>query len=153
MVAGLATLRVIDDEQLVDRSDRLGRILFDGLTELKRRFELIKGVRGRGLMICIEFGRPRSLALRAGWDLAHKVNKGLFGQAIVSPLLTDHRILTQVSGHDMDTIKLIPPLVITDADVNRFLEAFEKVLRRSHSFPGPIWEVTSKLARFAVRGS
>ncbi len=153
MVAGLATLSVIDDEKLVERSDRLGRAMFDGLTELKKRFELIKEVRGRGLMIGIEFGRPRSLALRAGWDLAHKVNKGVFCQAIVIPLLADHRILTQVSGHDMDIIKLIPPLVLTDADVNRFLEAFEKVLRRSHSFPGPIWEVTTKLARFAVRGS
>lgn len=151
MVAGLATLAVIDDERLVERSFRLGRLLLDGLAGLRDRFELIKEVRGRGLMIGIEFGRPKSLALRAGWDLAHKVNRGLFGQAIVIPLFSDHRILTQVAGHDMDVIKLIPPLVLTDGDVNRFLEAFEKVIQRSHAFPGPIWEVTRRLARFAVK--
>ncbi len=151
MVAGLATISVIDGEQLVDRAERMGRVLLEGLLRLKERFELVKDVRGRGLMIGIEFGRPRSLKLRMGWDLAHKVNKGLFGQAIVIPLLTDHQILTQVAGHDTDVIKLIPPLVVSDGDVNRFLEAFEDVLRRSHAFPGPIWQVTTRLARFAMK--
>jgi len=102
-------------------------------------------------MIGIEFGRRSSLSLKLGWDLVHKVNSGLFGQAIVMPLLSDHAILTQVSGHGIDVIKLIPPLVVQEEDVSRFLSAFEQVLERAHQFPGPIWEIASRLARHALK--
>jgi len=151
MAAGLATLHVIDEEKLAENAARMGAILMGGLLELKKRFELIREVRGKGLMVGIEFGRPRSFTLRLGWDLAHKVNSGIFGQAIVIPLMSDHGILTQVSGHGGDIIKLIPPLVIKEADITRFLVAFEEVLERAHHFPGPIWEVASRLAKHAFK--
>ena len=151
MVAGLATLHVIDEEKLVENSRRMGELLLSGLRDLAGRFEMIREVRGRGLMIGIEFGRPSSFKLKLGWDLAHKVNAGLFGQAIVIPLLADHGVLTQVAGHGVEVIKLLPPLVINESDVARFLEAFENVLGRSHRFPGPIWEVTTRLAKYAMR--
>jgi acetylornithine/succinyldiaminopimelate/putrescine aminotransferase len=151
MVAGLATLHVIQTEGLVENARRMGDLLMRGLLDLKERYELVKEVRGRGLMIGIEFGRPRSFRLRVGWDLAHKVNSGLFGQAIVIPLMSDHAIVTQVSGHGLDVIKLIPPLVISEADVGRFLAAFDKVLAGSHRFPGPVWEVTRRLATHVIR--
>jgi acetylornithine/succinyldiaminopimelate/putrescine aminotransferase len=151
MVAGLATLHVIDEEGLVENARRMGELLMKGLLELQERFEMVKEVRGKGLMIGIEFGRPSSLTLKLGWDLVHKVNSGLFGQAIVMPLLADHAILTQVSGHAIDVIKLIPPLVIQEEDVSRFLAAFEQVLERAHQFPGPIWEVASRLTKHALK--
>jgi len=151
MAAGLATLHVLEAEGLVANSERMGELLMTGLRDLARRFELVREVRGRGCMIGIEFGRPSSFRLKIGWDLAHKVNAGLFGQAIVIPLLADHGILTQVAGHGMEVIKLLPPLVITESDVHRFLEAFEQVLTRSHRFPGPIWEVTTRLAKHALK--
>jgi ornithine--oxo-acid transaminase len=151
MVAGLATLHVIDEERLVENSARMGDLLVKGLLELKERFELVRDVRGRGLMVGIEFGRPESFSLRVGWDLVHKMSNDLFCQALVMPLMADHAILTQVSGHGTDVIKLIPPLVIDENDVARFLEAFEAVLEKCHHFPGPIWEVTSRLAKHALR--
>lgn len=151
MVAGLAALQVIEEEKLVERSFRMGEMLQAGLRELQKRYELIKDVRGRGLLIGIEFGRPSSFGLKLGWDLAHRVSAGLFGQAIVIPLLADHRILTQVSGHGIDLVKLIPPLVISESDVDWFLSAFEEVLKRAHRFPGPVWEVAARLAKYAFR--
>ena len=151
MVVGLATLHVLDEEGIVDNARRMGHRLIEGLRDIERRYELVKEVRGRGLMVGIEFGRPKSLKLKLGWDLAHKVNSGLFGQAIVIPLLSDFGILTQVAGHNLDVIKLIPPLVIGEDEVREFLEAFERVVEKSHRFPGPIWEVTSRLAKHALR--
>ena len=151
MVAGLASLQVIDDEHLTERAAKLGARLLSGLKELGERYEFIRDVRGRGLMIGIEFGRPHSLKLKVAWDVVNKVNKSLFCQAIVIPLLSDHNILTQVAGRDTPIIKLIPPLVISEEDVDHFLEAFDDVVRRAHRFPGPIWEVTSRLAKFAMR--
>ncbi len=153
MAAGLATMHVIEQEGLIENAKKQGDVLLEGLRDLAQKYELIREVRGCGLMIGIEFGRPRSLTLKLGWDLAHKVNEGLFGQAIVMPLLGDHRILTQVAGHGLEVIKLIPPLVLSDSHVNWFLEAFEKVVKRSHRFPGPIWEVTTRLAKHALSRS
>ena len=151
MAAGLATLHVFEEEGIVENSRRMGALLLDGLKELAGRFELISEVRGRGLMIGIELGKPSSLKLKMGWKLASKLQKGLVAQAMVMSLLADHRILAQVAGHGLEVIKLIPPLVIDESDVGRFLGAFEEVLERSHRFPGPIWEFTTRLAKHTIR--
>ena len=151
MAAGIATLHVLEEEGLVENSRRMGELLLEGLRELAGRFELVKDVRGRGLMIGIELGEPASLKLKMGWKLASKLQKGLVAQAMVMSLLADHRILTQVAGHGLEVIKLIPSLVIDESDVKRFLAAFEDVLERSHRFPGPIWEFTTRLAKHALK--
>ncbi len=151
MAAGIATLHVLEEEGLVENSRRMGELLLEGLRELAGRFELVKDVRGRGLMIAIELGEPASLKLKMGWKLASKLQKGLVAQAMVMSLLADHRILTQVAGHGLEVIKLIPSLVIDESDVKHFLTAFEDVLERSHRFPGPIWEFTTRLAKHALK--
>ena len=151
MAAGIATLHVLEEEGLVENSRRMGELLLEGLRELAGRFELVKDVRGRGLMIGIELGEPASLKLKMGWKLASKLQKGLVAQAMVMSLLADHRILTQVAGHGLEVIKLIPSLVIDESDVKRFLAAFEDVLERSHRFPGPIWEFTTRLAKHVLK--
>ena len=151
MAAGIATLHVFEQESLVENSRQMGELLLEGLRELAGRFELVKDVRGRGLLIGIELGEPASLKLKMGWKVASKLQKGLVSQAMVMSLLADHRILTQVAGHGLEIIKLIPPLVIDESDVKRFLAAFEDVLERSHRFPGPIWEFTTRLAKLALK--
>jgi ornithine--oxo-acid transaminase len=150
-VCGLATLEVIREEGLVENSQRMGMYLMDGLRRLGEKYELIQDVRGLGLMIAIEFGQPKSLALRTGWKMLHGLNPDLFCQSILVPLIMDHRILAQVSSHGRDIIKLIPPLVFDQADADRFLGAFDQVLAATHRLPGPIWEVGSRLAKAALR--
>jgi ornithine--oxo-acid transaminase len=115
------------------------------------KYELIREVRGRGLMIAIEFGQPRSLTLKAGWKMIHGVNQDLFCQSLLMPLIMDHHILAQVAVHGKDIIKLIPPLVFDQADADRFVGAFDQVLAATHRLPGPIWEVGSRLAKAALR--
>ena len=120
---------------------------------MKERFQFIKDVRWRGLMIGIEFGAPKSLSLRTAWSGVNALSKDLFCQAITIPLLADHRILTQVSGHHTNTIKLIPPLVLNEEDVRWFLTAFEKVMVDLHKFPGPAWEALFRIGKNAVKRS
>jgi acetylornithine/succinyldiaminopimelate/putrescine aminotransferase len=128
MTAGLATLAVIDDEDLIANAERRGRELTEGLQSIAARYDLIKDIRGRGLMIGIEFGRPSSLAARAMWAVLNTARKGLFAQLVVVPLHNRHRILTQVAGDHMAVIKLLPPLMIGDEEVATFLTAFEDVM-------------------------
>jgi ornithine--oxo-acid transaminase len=152
MVAGLAALDILDRHRLIERADAMGHLLAQGLRALVPRFEFLKDIRARGLMVGIEFGAPRSLALRAAWTLTHKMDKSLFPQAAIIPLLDKHHIITQVAGHHIDVIKLLPPLVLSAEDVKWFLTAFEDVLAQMHKFPGPAWDVVSNIGKMALTG-
>ncbi len=150
-VCGLVMLEVLREELLVENSAEVGAYLLEQLRGLAERYELISEVRGLGAMIAIEFGQPRSLALKTGWKMIHQINKDLFCQSILVPLIMDHHILAQVSGHGRDIIKLIPPLVFDRNDADRFIKAFDQVLAAAHRFPGPIWEVGSRIAKTVLR--
>lgn len=150
MTAGLATLSVLDDEKLIENAARIGDVLGNRLLALKDKYEFIHDVRWRGLMLAIEFGKPKSLKLKTAWATVNKINEDLFCQAITIPLLQDHRILTQVAGNKMTTIKLIPPLTFDEGDVDWFVQGFEKVMDDLHKFPGPAWESLTRIAKNAM---
>jgi ornithine--oxo-acid transaminase len=147
MAAGLTSLDYIDEHNLMENATEMGNLLGNQLSELKESYEFIKDIRWRGLMLAIEFGSPKSLKLKAAWTLAHKLNKSLFPQAVTIPLLQDHGVLTQVAGHNVDVIKLIPPLIIDKTDVDYFVSSFKAVMESLHKFPGPCWEVISRIGK------
>lgn len=150
MVAGLAALDVLDRYKLISRAEQMGNLIGEGLRAMIPRYEFMKEVRWRGLMMGIEFGPPRSLTLKAAWTLMHTLDKSLFPQAAIIPLLDKHRIITQVAGHNIDVVKLLPPLVISESDVRWFLKSFEEVLVQMHKFPGPAWDVISDIGKMVV---
>jgi ornithine--oxo-acid transaminase len=150
MAAGLATLDVIESERLVSHSEQLGDRLRNRLSDLIGRYEFLRDVRGKGLMIGIEFGPPTSLKLKASWNLLESANKGLFCQLITIPLFAEHKILTQVAGHASHTIKLLCPLVITEADCDWIVSAFDSVIAATHRVPGAIWSLGKTLVGNAV---
>jgi ornithine--oxo-acid transaminase len=153
MAAGIATLDVIKAENLIEKAAKRGAELQMALTRLVPGYELMKEVRGKGLMIGVEFGPPKSLGLRASWNVLETANKGLFCQLITVPLFKDHKILTQVAGHGSHTIKLLPPLVITEEDCNWIATSFDTVIAGSHKVPGAIWSLGKTLVDNAVRKS
>ncbi|MFD7520449.1 aspartate aminotransferase family protein [Streptomyces niveus] len=150
MAAGLAVLSVIEDEQIVANARATGDLLRSRLAALVDRYELLSAVRGRGLMIGIEFGRPTSIGLRSRWAMLQKARKGLFAQMVVVPLLQRHRILTQVSGDHLEVIKLIPPLTIGEPEVDRFVTAFTAVMDDAHGGGGLMWDFGRTLVRQAI---
>lgn len=153
MAAGIATLEVMEHEKLVEQSARRGAELKLALTAMIPGYELLKEVRGKGLMIGVEFGPPKSLKLKASWNLLESANKGLFCQLITVPLFREHKILTQVSGHGSHTIKLLPPLTITEQDCKWIETSFDSVIAASHKVPGAIWSLGKTLVDNAVRKS
>ena len=155
MAAGLATLSVIDDEGLIAHAATVGAELMSGLRSATERYELICDVRGRGLLIGIEFGRPRSRRLRTRWGPLTLARKGLFTQMVVGALFEDHRILTQTAGDHMDVLKLLPPLTVTSEEAAAFLAAFAEVMDSIHDSTRPVWHfgwgLTTRVARAACR--
>ena len=134
MAAGLATLEVLDDERLVERSAELGERLLAETLLLVDEFEVVREVRGMGLMWAIEFGEPEN-AGRRSYRMIERMQPGLFAQLVVVPLFSDHRILTQVAGHKVATIKILPPLVISDGDLDEFVESLRKTVAGASRMP------------------
>ena len=150
MAAGLATLRVIERDDLCAHAARMGALLVDGLQELQRRHEMIAEVRADGLMLGIELGPPSSRAARFSWGLIHKASEGLFPQLIVIPLHRDHGVVTMAAGKN-DVIKLLPPLTLSEAQAREFLVALDAVLAECEGAAGKNWGVVRDIAVTTLR--
>jgi ornithine--oxo-acid transaminase len=153
MAAAIATLEVMKAEKLIENAAKRGEDLRMALTRMIPQYEMLKEVRGKGLMLGVEFGPPKSLRLKAAWSLLETANKGLFCQLITVPLFKDHKILTQVAGHGSHTIKLLPSLTVTEDDCKWIETSFESVIAASHQVPGAIWSLGKTLVDNAVRKS
>jgi ornithine--oxo-acid transaminase len=147
MVAGLATLNVIDSERLVENAAAMGARLVERLKELQRRHEFIAEVRGKGLFVAVRFGAPRTLLQRLAWKLARDTSDGFFGQCIVMALMTHHRVLTQTAGHDPDVLDCTPALIATETEIDYFVNALDQVLEGCKQELGPVWEMGTDLMR------
>jgi ornithine--oxo-acid transaminase len=130
MAAGLATLHELREQKLVEESARLGERLLELTRPLVDEFEVVRDVRGLGLAWAIEFAEPQGGGRRT-YRVIERAQPGLFAQLVVVPLFTKHHILSQVAGHDMAVIRILPPLVLTDADVEEFAEALRATIKRA----------------------
>jgi len=133
MAAGLATLRELRGQRLVEASAHLGERLLELTRPLVEEFEVVREVRGLGLMWAIEFAEPRDGSLT--WRLMERMQKGLFAQLVTGPLFSKHRILTQVAGHNMAVVKVLPPLVVSDADIAEFADALHSTVASARHMP------------------
>jgi 4-aminobutyrate aminotransferase len=114
--AALATLDVIEDEGLAERAERLGARLLAGLRERAEGRASVAEVRGRGMMLALEFADRGTLAPRP--DLA----KRLLAEALSRHLL----LLT--CGTYGQVVRVIPPLVTTEEEIDRAVVAIGEAL-------------------------
>ncbi|MDT8364601.1 MAG: aspartate aminotransferase family protein [Nitrosomonas sp.] len=151
MAAGLATLDVLKSENLIERSARTGKMIVDALQPLVHEYECLTEIRGLGMMIALQFAEPDSLSLKLSWKILEAANKGLFSQTITVPLFQKYRILSQVAGHGMNIIKFIPPLILTEEDVQWIAVATRDVVADAHRGPATVWNLGKTLLTQAVR--
>ena len=145
MVAGLASLSVLDSENMVERCAEAGKKIVEKVNALREKHEYIKEARGMGLMIAIEFQEPKSLLKKASWKALKMANNALFTQMIVTSLIDKHRIITQVTDHSMDVLKILPPYISSDAEIDRFVNALDDVLSSAGNITGPLWKFGMRL--------
>jgi ornithine--oxo-acid transaminase len=89
----------------------------------------VRDVRGLGLMWAMEFAEPDGGSF--SWRVLERMQTGLFAQLVVVPLFTKHHILSQVAGHDLPVLKGLPPLVISEQDVDDFVDALDDVIAKA----------------------
>jgi ornithine--oxo-acid transaminase len=146
MRAGLATLEVLERDQLSRRATDSGHYLRARLADELREFEIVKQVRGIGLLIGIEFQPPGQLRLRIPYEAFTAIHAGMFGQIVVMRLFRDWGFLTQVCGNNFMVLKVAPPLVIEKQQMDDFVAAMRSVVELANS-PGIFWSEALGLAR------
>ncbi len=140
----LATLGVLEREDLIARAERMGALLLELTRPLVERFEVVADVRGMGLMWAIEFGPPAGARARRLWERVERRQPGLFSQLVTVPLFHEHKIFCQVAGHQMNVIKALPALTIEESELRRFAAALEQTVAAAERYP-------AALARFGLR--
>jgi ornithine--oxo-acid transaminase len=150
MAAGLAAIRVIERDRLVEHAARMGERLRDGLHALRDRYEMLDDVRGLGLMWGIELAAPSGRMAKVNWHLIHAASGGLFPQLVVIPLHRDHGVITMASGKN-DVVKLLPPITVSADEVDRFLTALDAVLADLHGSSSRNWGVVREIATATLR--
>lgn len=151
MVAGLATLEALDDEGIVEHARSMGEYWKERFAPLQERYEVLVDVRGKGQMIGLEFSEPTSRRLRRWWRLTERVRPAFFAQTIVLPLFHRHRVLTQVAADGVNIIKLLPPLIVSETEIDLAVDAFDDVLGDALRPGGLLLETTSAMARGSMR--
>jgi len=146
MRAGLATLEVLEQERLGERATARGDYLRSRLRQALTGYEMVKEVRGTGLLNGIEFTAPQKLLLRVPFEAFMKIHAGMFGQVIVMRLFRDHGFLTQICGNNFMVLKAAPPLVVEERAIDGFVDAVRDVVELMHS-SSSFWAEALGLAR------
>jgi ornithine--oxo-acid transaminase len=145
MAAGLATLHELDEHGLVERSAKLGNLLLERTKPFVERYDVVREVRGLGLMWAIEFQEPEGGSRT--WRMLERRQPGIFSQLVAVPLFSEHAILIQTAGHHMNVLKGIPSLTVTEADIEYFASALEQTLQRAQRIPAAMMRFALKAAR------
>jgi len=148
MRAGLATLDVLEQENLGARAIRLGGELRRRLAAALAPYEMVKEVRGAGMLSGIEFQAPRQLRLRVAFASFRAVHPAMFGQVLVMRMFRDRNILTQICGNNFLVLKVAPPLVVTEEQIDEFVNAIRETVDLAHNSAG-FWTEAVGLARRA----
>ncbi len=121
LAAALENLRVIEDENLLQRCGELGDLIMGRLRELLDSCELIGDIRGEGLMIGIELVKDRKAKTPAIEET----------QAIARDALEQGVLLGTSKYHGMgNVLKIKPPVVISEGQIERVLQVLEKLLKK-----------------------
>ena len=131
---GIEALNLLYDENLIENSAERGEQLLAGLKAIQQKHpKLIKEVRGRGLMVGIEFN---DLSATLPFGVSHLISvlddklKGSLCGFVGALLLRDYDTLVAFTEYNRNVIRLEPPLIVTAEEVDLFLKNFDDLLSR-----------------------
>ena len=133
-ITSIEALNILYDEDLMGNATRVGASLIEKLNGLKDRYPgIIKDVRGRGFMVGLElqdFSRSMPLAIRPMLAVMDSKLKGSLAGFLGAALLREHAILVAFTEYNRNVIRLEPPLICSEADVDQFVGALDAVLSK-----------------------
>jgi ornithine--oxo-acid transaminase len=138
MRAGLATLDVLEAERAGERAAKAGDRLRTLMAVRLSNYEMIRDIRGIGMLTGVEFQPPSRLRLRLMFETFARIHPAMFGQVLVMRLFRDKSMLTQICGNNFMVLKVAPPLTVTEEQAQAFVTALGEVVELIHS-GGSFW--------------
>lgn len=133
--AGIAAINLLMEKKLQDNAKQMGDYLISGLEMLKKRYNIIKDIRGRGLMVGIEFETTeKSIINKVTMGAVNRFYSEYTGAMVSGELLNNHQIITAYTLNNPNVIRLEPPLVISKEDIDKVLNALEDILEKNKGF-------------------
>ncbi|HEY3836697.1 MAG TPA: aspartate aminotransferase family protein [Bryobacteraceae bacterium] len=149
MRVGLATLDVLVRENLGPRALVMGARLRDRLRQELASYEMIQEIRGLGMLSGIVFQVPKQIPLRLAFESFRAIHPAMFGQVLVMRMFRDQHVLMQMCGNNFMVLKVAPPLVITEEQLEKFIKGIREVVHLAHHST-EFWTEAIGLARRAV---
>ena len=140
---------MLADGKLGERGERLGRQFREKLATRLSHYEMIKEIRGLGMMSGIEFRPPRKIRKRILLEAFSKIHPSMFGQALVMRIFRDKAIYSQICGNDFMVLKVAPALVINESQLDEFVDAIESIVDLMHASTG-FWTEALGMARRVI---
>jgi len=150
MAAGLANLDLLEEMDAPARATALGEVLRGGLEALAERYDIIDRIEGQGLLQVVYFRDSASIALKLQQAVMRAADPAAFGAAVNVDMYREKRIIVQVPGATLNAIKILPPVIMTEEDVEWFLESFEDVLASYYKERAPIASVSQGFLKGAL---
>lgn len=151
MAAAIATVEALQEIDAPARALYLSGLIRDGVEKLREKYDVIEKVKGRGLMLGVFFKPSSNIALNLQHRLMDAAEPGSFGAAVNVDMYGKQRCIVQIPGPGLDAIKILPPVVCTEADVQWFLDGLEDTLAGYYSSQGPIRSISRGFVRETVK--
>ncbi len=133
--AGIASLQVIMEEDLPAKAAKNGAYMLDELRKLQKKNVMIREVRGRGLLIGIEFEKPaQGIVDKLTGGVINKLAEEYVGAIAAGELLNRHRVITAFTFNNPYVIRMEPPLTVTRGQIDAVLEKIDDVFTRNRGF-------------------
>lgn len=133
--AGIAAVNLLVKENLAEKAKEKGEYLLKGLKDFKAKYPMVKDVRGRGLMIGIEFEKPsQGLLNKITKGMVSKLSQEYLGSLVAGELQNKYRIITAYTLNNPNVIRLEPPLTVSYEEMDVLLNALEDIFSKHHGF-------------------
>jgi putrescine aminotransferase len=134
--AGIATLEILYREDLSRQAAEKGEYLLGKLRQLQEKYPFLQEIRGRGLMIGLEFTQPKQGGIlnKLTGGAVEKLADEYLGSMIAGELLNKHRIITAYTLNNPNVIRLEPPLTVSYEQLDKLLAALDEILAKNKGF-------------------
>jgi putrescine aminotransferase len=133
--AGIAAINEFVSKDLAKEAAEKGNYLFSKLKDFKNKYPMVKEVRGRGLMIGIEFEKPSAGILdKITRGAVTRLSTEYLGSLVAGELLNNYGIITAYTLNNPNVIRLEPPLIVSYEELNRLVDALNDIFTKRNGF-------------------
>ncbi|MFA5536718.1 MAG: aspartate aminotransferase family protein [Bacillota bacterium] len=136
--AAIEGINQIIELDLAAAAQEKGAYLLQGLKDLQEKYGMIQDVRGKGLMVGIEFSKPTGLMDKLTGGAVNRLSEEYLGSLVAGELQNKYGIITAFTLNNPNVIRLEPPLIVTKEQIDQVIKAFDDIFHANKGFMGMV---------------